>query len=287
MPELPEVEHICRYLRARLVGAKIRALTHLDWPRALRGITPAALRRDLAGAAIAAVERRAKLVLVGLEDGRTLVFHLKMTGKLWAEPSLRPPDRATRAIFALDPPRPGGARALRFEDQRKFGWIALVPAAERTRLLAPFGPDALCAGVEELAGAYAARRGRVKAVLLDQRVVAGIGNIYADEVLFAARVHPQRVACRLGRGEVLRIHRAMGEVLRAAIAAEGSSFDAGYRTVLGREGGFLARNAMYGREGEPCPGCGRPVVKTRIPGLIGRPTYFCPRCQPRPRRRAD
>jgi formamidopyrimidine-DNA glycosylase len=122
---------------------------------------------------------------------------------------------------------------------------------------------------------------------MDQKVVAGIGNIYADEVLFAARVHPQRVACRLGRGEVLRIHRAMGEVLRAAIAAEGSSFDAGYRTVLGREGGFLARNAMYGREGEPCPGCGRPVVKTRIPGLIGRPTYFCPRCQPRPRRRAD
>jgi formamidopyrimidine-DNA glycosylase len=278
MPELPEVEHICRYLRARLVGAKIRALTHLDWPRALRGITPAALRRDLAGAAIAAVERRAKLVLVGLEDGRTLVFHLKMTGKLWAEPSLRPPDRATRAIFALDPPRPGGARALRFEDQRKFGWIALVPAAERTRLLAPFGPDALCAGVEELAGAYAARRGRVKAVLLDQRVVAGIGNIYADEILFAARVHPAARLEDLSARKIGALARATRAVMVEALARrEGEDVPdqkrvgAGLPEIAARLG-----PRVYQRTGQPCGRCGAKVARIV---LGGRATHFCPGCQ--------
>ena len=116
---------------------------------------------------------------------------------------------------------------------------------------------------------------------MDQKVLAGIGNIYADEVLFAARIHPERVASRLSGDELTRLHGAIGQILNAAIIAEGSSFDAGYRTVLGLEGGFLAQNAMYGREGEPCPGCGGPVKKTKITGLIGRPTYFCPNCQPR------
>src|SRR5262249_35546849 len=109
----------------------------------------------------------------------------------------------------------------------------------------------------------------------------------ADEILFEARIHPQRPARTLARAEAERIHAAMARVLGAAIAAEGSSFDTGYRTVLGLEGGFLAQNAMYGRGGQPCPACGTSVEKTRIAGLIGRPTYYCPRCQPpRPRRTA-
>jgi formamidopyrimidine-DNA glycosylase len=116
---------------------------------------------------------------------------------------------------------------------------------------------------------------------MDQKVLAGIGNIYADEVLFAARIHPERVASRLTRNEVRRLHQAIGQVLTAAIEAEGSSFDAAYRTVLGLEGGFLAQNAMYGRQGEPCPGCNLPIERARIAGLTGRSTYFCPRCQPR------
>jgi formamidopyrimidine-DNA glycosylase len=126
---------------------------------------------------------------------------------------------------------------------------------------------------------------------MDQKLLAGIGNIYADEVLHRAKVHPSRTASRLSAVEVERIHAAIGPVLHEAIAAEGSSFDEGYRTVLGAEGGFLSRNAVYGRGGKPCPVCGESVLKTRIPGLLGRPTYLCPGCQsarpPRGRRPGD
>jgi formamidopyrimidine-DNA glycosylase len=116
---------------------------------------------------------------------------------------------------------------------------------------------------------------------MDQKVLAGIGNIYADEVLFQARIHPERRAVTLSIAELDRLHRAIGEVLNAAIALEGSSIDAGYRTVLGQEGGFLAQNAVYGRENLPCRACSEPIRKSRIAGLIGRPTYYCPRCQTR------
>ena len=116
---------------------------------------------------------------------------------------------------------------------------------------------------------------------MDQKVVAGIGNIYADEILFEGRIAPTRIAARLSRTELERLHAAIGHVLRLAIAAEGSSFDTNYRTVLGLEGGFLAENAMYGRAGLPCRNCGRPIVKTRIAGLIGPPTDHCPACQGR------
>src|SRR5208283_1059018 len=114
---------------------------------------------------------------------------------------------------------------------------------------------------------------------MDQKVLAGIGNIYADEVLHQARIHPERAARDLSTVELDRLHRAISDVLRTAITLEGSSFDAGYRTVLGLEGGFLAQNAVYGRANLPCRSCSEPVLKTKIPGLIGRPTYYCPRCQ--------
>lgn len=115
--------------------------------------------------------------------------------------------------------------------------------------------------------------------MMDQKVVAGIGNIYADEILHASKIHPERPARGLSATQVDRLHRSIGEVLAMAIRLEGSSFDAGYRTVLGLEGGFLAQNAVYGRARLPCRVCSQPIVKTKISGLIGRPTYFCPRCQ--------
>jgi formamidopyrimidine-DNA glycosylase len=125
------------------------------------------------------------------------------------------------------------------------------------------------------------RTGRgIKPTLMDQKVLAGIGNIYADEILFEARLHPERIAARLSAQEVDRLHAAIKKVLDKAIAAEGSSFDAGYRTVLGLEGGFLASNAMYGRGGKPCPSCGAEIQKVKIAGLIGRPTHLCLECQP-------
>jgi formamidopyrimidine-DNA glycosylase len=132
----------------------------------------------------------------------------------------------------------------------------------------------------ELAARLARTARAIKPALMDQKVVAGIGNIYADEILFRARIHPERPAHGLSRAEAGRLHLAMAQVLDEAIRAEGSSFDAGYRTVLGLEGGFLAQNAVYGRGGQPCPHCGAAIVKTRFAGLIGRSTHLCPRCQP-------
>ena len=114
---------------------------------------------------------------------------------------------------------------------------------------------------------------------MDQKVLAGIGNIYADEVLFRSRIHPERIASSLSKADIARLHESIGVVLARAIEAEGSSFDAGYRTVLGLEGGFLAVNAMYGRGGQPCPSCSGPILKTKIAGLVGRPTHYCPICQ--------
>ena len=119
----------------------------------------------------------------------------------------------------------------------------------------------------------------IKPALMDQKVLAGIGNIYADEILHQSRIHPERGARNLSTAELDRLHRAIGEVLNTAIELEGSSFDAAYRTVLGVEGGFLSQNAVYGRENLACRTCSQPILKTRISGLIGRPTYYCPRCQ--------
>jgi formamidopyrimidine-DNA glycosylase len=236
------------------------------------------------------VGRRAKLVLIQLEDGRTLAVHLKMTGKLWVDEAARPPDRATRAIFALGPRR-GERRSrpawLRFEDQRKFGWMRLVSSDERDALLAPFGPDALEASEAALAAAYGARRGRAKPVLLDQEVVAGIGNIYADEILFRARVHPAARLEALPRDALRRLARETRAVMRDALALRGieGGDDATVEVAVPdqkRVGsgarGVAARLAprVYQRTGEPCLRCGAPI--TRIV-LAGRATHLCETCQ--------
>ena len=144
------------------------------------------------------------------------------------------------------------------------------------------GPDALEISRQDLAKRLLRTTRGIKPALMDQKVLAGIGNIYADEVLHHARIHPERGAHSLTSRELGRLHLAIGEILKKAIELEGSSFDAGYRTVLGLEGGFLAQNSVYGREKQPCRRCSRPITKTRIAGLIGRPTYYCERCQVRP-----
>jgi formamidopyrimidine-DNA glycosylase len=181
----------------------------------------------------------------------------------------------------------GDSRIVRFCDTRRLGkiaWYADLDAAHRA-FSASHGPDALEIGADDLARRLKRTSRAIKPTLMDQKVVAGIGNIYADEILFRSRIHPARRANTLKAEEIGRLHPAIGEILHAAIAAEGSSFDAGYRTVLGLEGGFLATNAMYGRGGRPCPGCETPVVKVYMEGLKNRPTHFCPSCQEPPKRR--
>ena len=209
-------------------------------------------------------------------DRGFIVIQPRMTGGFW----LVPPDRPEHVRVSIVLGRP--ERTVWFCDARRLGKVAWYPdpAAAESAFGRSHGPDALAIGLDDLAARLSRTARGIKPTLMDQKVLAGVGNIYADEILFRARVHPERPARELTAAEVGRIHAAIGEILAVAIEAEGSSFDAGYRTVLGLEGGFLATNAMYGRGGEPCPGCGGAIVKARIAGLIGRPSHYCPACQP-------
>ena len=277
MPELPEVETMVRGLRPALVGAFLSDVKVLD-PFLLQGCTAEEFERRGRGARVERVDRRGKWVVITLADDRgIIVIQPRMTGGFWLVPPTRPDH--VRLSFHTD----GSQGTVWFSDNRRLGKIAWYPddpsrpkpAFERSH-----GPDALVIGRDDLAGRLKRTSRGIKPTLMDQKVLAGIGNIYADEILFQARIHPVRPASTLSKDEVGRLHAAIGEILNEAIAAEGASFDAGYRTVLGLEGGFLTRNAMYGRQGLPCPDCGGAVVKTKIAGLLGRPTHLCPTCQP-------
>ncbi len=284
MPELPEVETMVRGLRPAMLGCRVvEATIHDEF--LLQTGTAEEFAGRVGGATVDRVERRGKWVVIALSGQRgMIVIQPRMTGGFWLVHPERPDH--VRLTFRMD----GTTGTIWFCDNRRLGKIAwyegpdeIAAALERAH-----GPDALEIAAAELA-ARLKRTGRgIKPTLMDQKVLAGIGNIYADEILFRAGVHPQRAASKLKSEEIARIHGAIGVVLNDAIAAEGSSFDAGYRTVLGLEGGFLAQNAMYGRGGQPCPRCGTVVVKTKIAGLIGRPTHYCPSCQPlRPSRQSQ
>jgi formamidopyrimidine-DNA glycosylase len=276
MPELPEVETMVRGLRPALVGRPVRRIEIHD-PFLLQGCTAEEFSRRGRDVEVAEVSRRGKWVVIRfVGPAGVIVIQPRMTGGFWLVEPPRP--EHIRLTFRLA----GPGASVWFCDARRLGKIAWFDgdADAEAAFGRSHGPDALAITRAELAERLKRTNRSIKPTLMDQKVVAGIGNIYADEILFASRIHPTRVASRLSAAELDRLHAAMGPVLAAAIAAEGSSFDAGYRTVLGLEGGFLAVNSMYGRAGEPCKGCGLPVEKTKIPGLVGRPTYLCPRCQP-------
>ena len=277
MPELPEVETMVRGLRPALEGRTIVEARVID-PFLLQGISADEFHGRVAGATIGGVERRGKWVVFSLAPARgVIVIQPRMTGGLWLVPPHRP-DHA-RLTFRTD----GTVKMVWFCDNRRLGKIAWYPDPDAAAAACrrSHGPDALAIVPSELASRLKGTARAIKPALMDQKIVAGLGNIYADEVLHRAGIHPERTASRLHRPELLRIHAAIGQVLAEAIAAEGSSFDRNYRTVLGSEGGFLNRNAVYGRGGLPCRSCGGLVLKTRITGLIGRPTHLCPVCQPR------
>jgi formamidopyrimidine-DNA glycosylase len=277
MPELPEVETMVRGLRPVLTGRSLSRIEVRD-PTLVHGCSATSLSRHGRGATVAGVERRGKWVVLELADDRgIIVIQPRMTGGFW----LVDPDRPEhiRLAFHVDKPR----ATVWYCDLRRLGKIHYFAGAEEAAeaFARSHGPDALEIGRDQLAERLARTARGIKPTLMDQKVLAGIGNIYADEVLHRARIHPERAATRLSPGELDRLHQAIGEVLARAIELEGSSFDAGYRTVLGLEGGFLAQNSVYGRENLPCRTCERPILKTKIAGLIGRPTYYCPRCQVR------
>jgi formamidopyrimidine-DNA glycosylase len=272
MPELPEVETTRRDLAARIVGRTIRDVwIAADTPQPQAPLTPEQFRAAVVGRRIEALRRRGKYLILPLSGGRSLILHRRMTGNLILRAAEAPLGRFLRGVIALD-----DGMALCWEDQRRFGTWTLTddPAA----LLRALGPEPLDPAwtPAALRAALAGRRAPVKAVLLDQRRLAGLGNIYADEALHAAGVHPARPAGSLTDGEVCRLHAAVRAVLARAIDRQGSSARH-HVGGLGQRGTMQEEWRVYGRAGLACLRCGRPVVKTRV---AGRGTHLCPHCQP-------
>ena len=274
MPELPEVETVARGLHASLVGRTVVGV-EVRWARSVVPPEPDAFARRLTGQAVADVRRRGKWVVIGLSGGDTLLVHLRMSGRLVLESEPCLDDRHLRVLLFLD-----DGRRLHFSDQRKFGRMVLT--TEPQEVLGGLGPEPLADDFtpQRLGEMLARRRGRIKPLLLNQRFLAGLGNIYADEALWRAGVHPLRRAGTLTPAEVRRLHQAIRSVLRAAIASGGTTLpDRIYQQADGRAGEFAGWLVVYGQAGQPCPRCGAPVERIRV-GQRG--THFCPCCQPLP-----
>jgi formamidopyrimidine-DNA glycosylase len=264
MPELPEVETVVRSI-ARLVGRRIVS-AEFRAARILRGGDPERMAARLAGRRIAAIRRYGKFILVTLSGGGYLLLHLGMTGRLLLGGA---PGKHTHAVFTLD----GGV--LQFDDSRQFGAIEVhedFPAR-----VARLGPEPLEIAAPDFARALRRRRTRVKALLLDQTFVRGVGNIYADEALFRAGIHPMAITARLRQDRALRLHQALAEVLTEAIAAGGSSIS-DYVDAGGRRGLFQVSHRVYQRTGQACVNCGAAVRRVVV---AQRSSHFCPRCQKR------
>lgn len=282
MPELPEVETVRRGLRDRIADRRIAAVTVFG-QRTLRRQSegPAAFQQWLTGAVVADVERRGKYLWLRLCDAprSALVAHLGMSGQFRAYEGadLGPHERVR---FGL-----GDGGALSFLDQRTFGWLLVddihdgVPASVAHIARDPFDP---AFDLAEAAHRLRSRRTGIKRALLDQGVVSGIGNIYADETLWRVRMHPSRATDSLTRREAEAVLTAATEVMAAALQAGGTSFDPLYVNVNGESGWFARHLAVYGRAGQPCPRCGRPVVRE---AFTNRSSHRCPSCQRLPRRR--
>ena len=271
MPELPEVQTIVDELRPQLLGRFFTGL-EADWPPALITASLPHFRTRLIGQRILEVQRRGKYLLFSLSSRDVLLIHLMMSGQLFIVPSYEPCDRHTHIRFLLD-----DGYELRFRDARKLGRVYLV--ADPDEVLGHLGPEPLADTftLSRFRTLISRRRGRLKSLLLNQRFLAGLGNIYADEALFAARLHPLRTADSLTEQEVERLYRAIQGVLIRAIAARGTTLDdAAYQRPDGRAGNYQDQLQVYGREGRPCPICGTPIQRIVVGG---RGTRFCPHCQ--------
>lgn len=281
MPELPEVETVRRGVAAAVAGLRVEEVEATGARSTRRHSDGAAYCRRVRGSTLVGVDRVGKYLIGGLDSGDVTVVHLGMSGQLRVADSAADRPAHTHVVWRFE-----GGRELRFVDPRTFGqvWVSRPDGTGTVPELAHLGVDALdgLPTWRSLVPLLAGRRGRLKPLLLDQRVLAGIGNLYADEVLFHARLHGDRVAGELAAGEVRRLHLAVSTVLPAAIAAGGSSLaDAQYRNVDGALGRYQDRHAVYGRAGRPCPRCDTPVRRDR---WSGRSSFTCPRCQPAPTR---
>jgi formamidopyrimidine-DNA glycosylase len=273
MPELPEVETIRRALEPHLVGRRFERV-RIDDPRLVRPLDPAAVAAELEGERVSSLDRRGKYLIVRFESGRALLIHLRMTGSLrHAAHGLLADDPHRRAVVTLD-----DGSDVAYRDVRRFGtWLLLEPEGVDAYLAERLGGEPLerAFTARRLAERLAGRRAPVKAALLDQRTVAGLGNIYVDEALWRAQLHPLRAAGTLDEDELARLTRGIRASLRAGIARQGASLR-DYSTPDGGRGRMQDRFRVYGREGEPCSRCGTPIDKIRAGG---RGTWYCPNCQ--------
>ena len=280
MPELPEVETIAGQLRSgrdvQLDGAVMRipALigrtvleTRVLWAREISGMSPRTFEKRMRGARVSGISRHGKYLIIELvAEGRRayLLVHLRMSGRLEVVAQAEAASKHARVVWLLD-----DGWALRFDDARKFGRVWLVD--DVARVIGKTGPDALLISADDFSARLTAKRRALKPLLLDQSFIAGVGNIYADESLYLARLHPKRLSHTLSDGDVRRLHEAIRQVLLAGVAANGASFDWVY------PGGNYQHNFLvYGQTGKPCANCGRPIIRI----LVGqRSTHLCEHCQ--------
>ena len=269
MPELPEVETVVRALRQPLIGRTITEVRN-DWPRHVGIPTLAELQVRIRGCCVQAVNRRAKYLVFTLTEGETLIIHLKMSGHLAVVASSEPADKHVHTVFELD-----DGRELRFRDIRKFGRVYLVNDPDQ--ILGKLGPEPLESSFtpKQLQERLNGRTRALKPLLLDQQLIAGIGNIYADEALFYAKLRPTRPANSLSQSDIHALHAAIQKVLRLGIAREGASIEQ-YLKPDGSKGDMQNAVAVFRRTGDPCYECGRPVERIV---LAGRSTHYCPQCQ--------
>jgi formamidopyrimidine-DNA glycosylase len=277
VPELPEVETIRRRLAPVLEGRRFEQVEIAD-PRLTRPLDPFEVARELEGERVQTVDRRGKYLIVRFESGRALLIHLRMTGSLrharrGAEPGAFADDPHRRAVVRLD-----DGSHVAYRDVRRFGtWLLLEPADVDSYVDARVGREPLDAAykAKHLAQRLEKRRAPIKAALLDQRTVAGVGNIYADEALWRAKVHPLTPANELTLDEVKAVHRGVRQSLQAGVRRQGSTLR-DYQLPDGSSGTAQDRFKVYGRAGRPCERCGTPIDKIRA---AGRGTWYCPTCQ--------
>jgi formamidopyrimidine-DNA glycosylase len=273
MPELPEVETIRLALEPHVVGRRFERVNIND-PRLVRPFEPTAVAAELEGERVAALDRRGKYLIVRFESGRVLLIHLRMTGSLrHAAAGSLADDPHRRAVVKLD-----DGSDVAYRDVRRFGtWRLLEPEEVDPYLQQRLGREPLerTFTTRRLAERLEGRKAPLKAALLDQRTVAGLGNIYVDEALWRAELHPLRRAGSLDHEEVARLTKGVREALRAGIRRQGASLR-DYSTPDGRRGRMQEEFRVYGREGEPCRRCGTPIDKIRAGG---RGTWYCPSCQ--------
>jgi formamidopyrimidine-DNA glycosylase len=287
MPELPEVETVRAGLQRLIVGCTFARVTH-DTPKSFPN-APADVRQFLVGAKVVEVTRRAKVLLIELSSKYSLVIHLKMTGQLVFQgkgvhfgaghpnDSLvgKLPDKSTRVELTFK-----DGSTLFFNDQRKFGWVRLMPTAEIPQLdfFKKVGPEPLGHDFtwQVLRGRLLRRKNtNIKAAILDQSVVAGVGNIYADESLWGAKIHPASIVRTLTDKNFKDLHKSLQAILHLAIE-KGGSTDRHYVDAEGKRGSYLSFASVFRREGQPCPRCGTIIEKIRV---AGRGTHICPHCQ--------